>query len=1081
MPRGSRLPVAPLLALLGLLALPATADPAPAGSLLVRAYEFDRGNVAVYDVGHSYADTEPVLVNGGQQPNTMEYDIDFPVTAEYTIMAKYTAVESRPVDIFVDDELIVRGLGGTTGSWQASQGKWEKQADRHITAGKHTVTLVCAVGCIPHIAALRFDSPVPFPEGWRRKPVPIERNLYSVWSGSPEPGKYGYHAYVRDDGFVDAPADYDPVVPFQRLAAPAPRAERILEYLLIDEARYPVQVSIEQDPDDMNWSARLSVQVGAQRTDGDLLPLEPERIRRMLQHVQMLIARFAELPGGKRLPEAAARAEEGLAALAQLEALPDNDRAKWEDLYGLYVTAYRLKHEVALQNPLLDFGSLVFAKRQTYDTSHIYTTYFDGSHRYGGGLYVLSPPRPDGSLRRLASELGDDAIYRDPDVSFDGERILFSYKPDPSTPCRIYEVRADGSDLRNLTYSDYDDIDPCYLPGGRIMFVSTRCRRVVLCHNAFTVSVLHTMDGDGGDVRCVSYNTVNDFTPSVLSDGRVAYTRWEYVDKNLGNNQSAWIVNPDGSRPVHIAGEHWGPITFWEPRQIPNSPKLVCTLGPHMPIAAGPIAIIDPADSCASPAVYESLTPELPPPTHFRWLRTDVGYYCNPYPLSEDFYLVSYTYEGDPREPRGYALYLLDCWNNRDLIYRDPDISSFEAFPLAPRPRPAVIPETPEASEDTGTFCLLDVYRGLPGTRRGEVKYLRIIEEVPKPVAAQVSGRDLQYPIVSNHGHLAVKRLWGTVPVEEDGSAYFRAPADTAIYFSALDENLMEIQRMRAFTQVKPGETLSCVGCHEERTSTPAVRRTVATAREVSDITPPPDGVRAPDFAYDVQPALNRNCIACHGGDKPAGGLDLSPHPTNLFNVAYENLTERGYVSFVYPSRSDNLPVRPPKFYGSHASRMVQVMRGSHRERLAEMPAEDFERIVTWIDCNAPYYGTYVYSRPGTLGGRELITPPIRRALAGVYERRCVSCHQQDTGRIERIAFHDPESSPALLAPLGKAAGGTEACGKPIFESRDDPDAQALLAALDRLKQEMADNPREDMLPQRPPITDPDCRYVYRP
>jgi len=1073
---------APLLLLLSLLvACPTHAADSPAGSILVRAYEFDRGNVAVYEVGWSYADTEPVLVNAGNQPNTMEYDIDFPVGAHYTIMAKYTAVESRPVDIFVDDALLVRGFTGTTGSWQASQAKWEKQGEFDISAGKHTIKLVCAVGCIPHIAALRFDSPVAFPEGWRRKPVPIEKNLTPVWSGKPEPGKFGYDAYIRADGFVDAPADYDPVVPFERLDPPAPKAERILEYVLMGEGRYTVDATVEQDPDEPTWSAKLSVAVTADRTDSGTLPLDPGRIRRMLQHTQRLIEQFHAMPGGPQLTAEANEAAEGLTHLGEIEAMLDAQESKWEELYALYVAAFRLKHSVALQNPLIDFGGLVFAKRQTYDTSHIYTTYFDGSHRYGGGLYVLSPVGPAGGLRRLAGELGDSAIYRDPDVSFDGKRVLFSYKPDPPTPCRVYEVGADGSGLRRLTDSEYDDIDPCYLPSGKIMFVSTRCRRVVLCHNAFTVSVLHTMDADGGNVQCVSQNTVNDFTPSVLEDGRVAYTRWEYVDKNLGNNQSAWIVNPDGGHPVHIAGEHWGPITFWEPRQIPGSNRLVCTLAPHMPIAVGPIALIDPADSSRSPAKYESLTPELPPPTHFRWLRTDVGYYCNPYPLSEDYYLVSYTYETDPREPKGYALYLLDRWNNRDLIYRDPDISSFEAFPLRPRQSPPVIPETTTTPGQSGTFCLLNVYEGLPGIEPGEVKYLRIIEEVQKPVAAECPGRDLQYPIISNHGHLAVKRLWGTVPVEPDGSAYFKAPANAAVYFSALDENHMEIQRMRAFTEIREGETLSCVGCHEPRTTTPAVRRSTAMARGISDITPPWDGVHAPDFARDVQPVLDRNCVSCHSGAKPAGNLDLSPDPTNLFNVAYENLTERGYVSFVYPSRSDNLPLRPPKYYGSHASRMVTQMRETHRDRLKEMPSEDFERIVTWIDCNAPYYGTYIYSRPGTVGGRELISPEVRAKLTAVYDRRCASCHDKDTGRVERISFRNPEASPALLAPLSKDAGGTEACGKAVFETRDDPDAQALIAALGQLQDEIAQNPREDMLPERPLIMQENSRYVYRP
>ena len=135
---------------------------------------------------------------------------------------------------------------------------------------------------------------------------------------------------------------------------------------------------------------------------------------------------------------------------------------------------------------------------------------------------------------------------------------------------------------------------------------------------------------------------------------------------------------------------------------------------------------------------------------------------------------------------------------------------------------------------------MADVYRGLPGVLPGEVKHLRIIEEIPKPVSANCSGFALQYPVISNRGHLAAKRLWGTVPVEPDGSAHFRVPADKAVYFAALDENYMEIQRMRSFTSVAPGQRFACIGCHEPRNTAPASVDTIALHRDPSDITPPP-------------------------------------------------------------------------------------------------------------------------------------------------------------------------------------------------------------------------------------------------
>jgi len=1070
-------------ALLGLAVLSAFAQN-QANSILLGSWEFDRGNVAVYTVGMSYADTEPVVVNGNAYPNQAEYDLDFPVTATYELWAKYTAEQSRPVDFFLDDQPIGQGLKSVTGSWQISRGKWEEQAEVEIEQGKHTFKFVCPGSCIPHIAAFRFDSKTPFPPGTkRRKPKALQPTATGSWSGKPEPGKYGCEAYVRPDGFVDAPPDYDPNVPFDPIPPPAPRAERILEYLLMGEGKYRVESVIEQD-EWGDWQARLSVKVNDQRTETESLPLAtaPDRIRKMLGHAARLIDAFRGVAKQELLQPEREQASALLDDLSRAESMSDDDQAKWRRVYDLYVKAYRLKNRVALSNPQLDFGKLLFAKRLTYNTSHIYTTHFDGSDRYqeGGGLFALSAMRADAEVVSIVKELDSKGIFRDPDLSWDATKALFSYKPDKPTPYRLFEVGLDGSGFRQLTDSEYDDTDPCYLPDGRIAFISTRCRRVVLCHNVFTVSVLYTMNADGSDVRCISTNTVNEFTPSVLADGRIAFTRWEYVDKHVGNNQSMWVVNPDGSSPVHMSGEHWGPITLWEPRQVPGSSRIVTTLAPHMPIAVGPIALVDPADVCTSPAKFENLTPEIPPPHHFGWSRTDCGYYCDPFPLSEDYYLVSYAYGPGDREPTGYGLYLLDRWNNRDLIYRDPSFSCFEAFPVKPRPRPAIIPPVPPADRKVGRLCVLDVYAGLTGIERGQVKYLRVIEEVPKPVSADCIGFGLQNPVISNYGHYVVKKLWGEVPVEPDGSVYFEAPANAALYFAALDENYMELQRMRALTTLEPGETVTCVGCHEHRTTAPPNGMPGALRHAAATIAPPLGGAHGADFAYDVQPVLTRHCVKCHSGDQPTGNLDLSPDPTNLFNVAYENLTSRGYVSFVDVRRADSLPLRPPKYYGSYASKIIQVLQTTHQERV-QLPPEDFRRLVTWIDCNAPYYGTYVYSRPGTVGGRELLTPPIKSALHQVFDKRCASCHGQDKSRIERIKFLDVESSPALLAPLAKAAGGSEKCGQAVFPDRNDPDAQAMLDALHRLAEEIKTNPREDMLAERPPIVEPDMRYVYRP
>jgi hypothetical protein len=654
----------------------------------------------------------------------------------------------------------------------------------------------------------------------------------------------------------------------------------------------------------------------------------------------------------------------------------------------LYLQTRGLVRRLVLTDPLLNFDKLLFLKRFTYHSSHIYTDYFDGSGRMGGNLCVLSPVAPDGKVTDLFPSL-NSGIFGRYDLSFDARRIAFAYKKDKASGYRIYSANVDGTGLRQLTHDGadepemirqfghgYDDLDPCYLPDGRIAFASTRAKRAVICVSNFTSTAMHVMDADGKNLRCLSGNTVNEFTPVVMDDGRVLYTRWEYVDKGAGDVQSLWAMHPDGSHSVSIYKNNVSkPPTLIDGRCIPGSRRLVATGAPHMPLAVGPIVLIDCLEGAnQTPSAMTNITPEIAWPTHGGYPSARMGFYKEPWPLSEDLFLVAYHPGPRHSEPAGYALYLLDAAGNRELVYRDPGISCFQPTPLRLRPIPPVIPSAidarPEegvASAALGTLVLQDVYEGLSGISRGRVKYVRVMEDVPKPwgpsacAPKQGDSLGLQNPAISLKGHFVIKRLHGIVPIESDGSASFTAPAGKNLYFQALDENFMELQRMRTFVNLMPGETRACVGCHEPRHKAPPVRPAVAALRPARPLAfqPGDSGPRTIHYARDVQPTLDKYCVRCHAGAQPQGGLDLSGELTQLFNRSYENLIKRKLLNHVDSDPRDNyIPVEPPLTFGSHRSRVIERVRGQ-TPCAVPMAREEFIRLVTWIDANAPYYGLY--------------------------------------------------------------------------------------------------------------------------
>jgi hypothetical protein len=673
---------------------------------------------------------------------------------------------------------------------------------------------------------------------------------------------------------------------------------------------------------------------------------------------------------------------------------PENDDPRLEDLW---LRVHETRRRIAFANPLANVGPILLAKHAPSAFSHQLTQYYGRSARPGGGLFVLEKPGESMACRSLTTGLLPDGSYMQPEVSYDANRILFAYCNAPTVPERgkvelyrdrryhLFEMRSDGSGLRQFTDGAFDDFAPRELPDGKIVFVSTRRGGFHRCgRGPCDVYTLALADSDGGNPHAISFHETNEWDPSVLADGRLIYTRWDYVDRNAVHYQQLWTTRPDGSGPSAYYGNNtFNPVGVWEARQVPNSPLIMATAAAHHAMTAGSIILVDRTEGAEGVEPLRRLTPDAPFPESETYVlpqnwhapgspkeyampeeaRRWPGHcYRTPYPLSESVFLAAYSYdpligEPDANKTNMFGLYLVDAFENRELIYRDLNISSLWPSPLRPRPRPPVIPsELDERLGDSGLFYMRNVYTSNYDLPTGSVKGLRIVQVLPKTTP------HANEPTVGLANASPGKQVLGTVPVEADGSAYFRAPAHIPLSFQAIDERGRAVQIMRSLTYLQPGEKASCVGCHEKRfTAPPLANETLALRREPSQIQPGPDGSNPLSYPLLVQPVLDKYCVRCHGGEKPSGPeghpIVLTGEPEGRYTKSYNALAPRVPFSAWGDLSGNGEPETLPGRFGARASRLMDMLLAGHHE--VQFARDDLDRLVTWMDSNALFYGSF--------------------------------------------------------------------------------------------------------------------------
>ena len=676
------------------------------------------------------------------------------------------------------------------------------------------------------------------------------------------------------------------------------------------------------------------------------------------------------------------------------------------DVESVYLAIRQIKRAIFMKDPLIDFTKLLLVDVPCYDALNHESMHrvFPQAQNNDGRMMTLDGLGPGGTLNDLTGQRG---MFWRPDLSFDAQKVLFCMRPEGERTFHLYETGVDGGPIRQITHGLYDDLDPIYMPDGNIMFLSNRGNSYARCAVAHPSYVVSRCDSDGTDIYVVSMSNEPEYTPCLLPDGRVMYTRWEYTDKELMRIQSLWTMNPDGTNVSTL----WGNQSTWpdmlvEARPIPGSRRIIFSGQGHHDIVHGCIGKIDPVQGFNYPDGLTRVTPERPWPEvgngpaeklenadYHASGRFD-GYRC-PYPLSEELFLVSARRSGDAR----FSLYLMDVRGNRELVHRG-QYDILYAMPVRPREQPEVIPDrvawpgtqSEGRTPEPGVLFSNNVFEGLPDAVREQAKHVRVIHQdyttftyglkCQMPDGKGDRNRSFHQhagPPLTITGNDGIKRILGTVPIESNGSIAVEVPPSIQVHFQLLDEDYRALHVMRSFTGVMPGERRGCIGCHETHTTTPISESSIAMKNDPIQPTPPPWGSRYHlGYCADIQPIFDRYCGRCHQGDgKGREHLDLTFRPSadsGSYTEPYVTLTlgtERVHsggftrgcdggvagslLPMVYPLRPEDDRTLPPMTAMSYNSKLVEnATSGKHHE--VEVDTLSARKLIAWVDLLCPYW-----------------------------------------------------------------------------------------------------------------------------
>lgn len=668
---------------------------------------------------------------------------------------------------------------------------------------------------------------------------------------------------------------------------------------------------------------------------------------------------------------------------------------------------------------LLKGKKILFVERPQYPDDHhntetMFQTCEINTGKFVGGSALRIFDFDKGTtFTVLESETG---IIRDPELSYDASKIVFSMRKDRDDDYHIYEIGTDGNNLRQITFGQrISDIDPVYLPTGDIIFSGSRQPKYCMCNRNIMCN-LYRVHPDGTGMIQLGVNTLMDGHAFVMENGLVLYDRWEYVDRNFGDAQGLWLVNPDGTKHTVYYGNNTGsPGAIIDARQIPGTDLVVCIFSSCHDLPWGSVAILDRKKGVDGEDPVKWIYPAesrkligLNDFDSFKW--TDVKFE-DPMALDQDNILVSktITYTKNPTVSQS-GIFLISTDGTDELIVKG-EKSLFDPQIVETRKRPAVIPDMRDDTKTTGIFYVQNVYEGthMKGVSPGSVKYLRVIETPAKRTWTYQPwiGQGEQAPGVNWHS-FEVKKILGEVEVDEKGSACFEAPANSFVYFQLLDKDKKMIQSMRSGTMLMPGEVNGCIGCHEDRLSAPL--NTGKIKAKPAKLTPWM-GKEPKNFSYmeEVQPILDSKCIRCHDfRPDRRERIVLAGDRNMFFNASYINLYVTGQLKLVGGGPS---AIQNAYSWGTHASKLTHIIDTIHHD--CELTKQEREVFYTWMDLNGVYYPTYETSFDN-LAGRSPLTFPETDSLSSLtrIDFRALNTHGRKM--VAQVSFDRPEKSPCL-------------------------------------------------------------------